>query len=264
MVPSASRQCLFWHREICSWLFWGKSAISFDLNRIILGISVWGEQLTDQDYKLDGDFGIKVSVRRAVLVQNIGCLGSCWVISWGLWHCIERLLFWSKYKSWERDIWTSWSADTWSSQDLRWHPRSCKKLRVHLPLRLGREGDKDWTHTELKEVLCHKHSLSHWQVQCLWVTCLTCIWILFSSSCPFWISPVQCSFLEQLHTCKMNLVFFLLSSIKRLKGNLKRSIRAFIWLAQLIFSLMLWASACCWKQVCAHAPGLQKGRITGR
>lgn len=260
VVPSASRQCLFWHPEICSWLFWGKSAISFDSNRIILGMSVWGEQLTNQGYKLDCDFGIKVSVRRAVLVWSIGCLGSCWVMSWGL------SLYWKSYCSVAHTGAESEVFGKADQQILGW-PRTCGGVHILARtrgcillwgLRLGGEGDKDWNCTELEEVLCHKHPLSHWQLQCLWMTCLTCIWILFSSLYLFWVSAIQGSVLEQLHTYGMNLVLFFLSSIKRLKGNLKRSIPAFIWLAQLIFSLMPWTSTCCWKQVCAHAPEVCK------
>lgn len=227
--------------EICN-LFWLESSQDWFKNDYIL--SIWGWQLTNQHYSLDCNLELRFQSRELSLSGTLVAWVHAGWISWGLCHCIERVTVLQKTEELSEVF---GGAD----QQIPGCPGTCGSIHILARtwgciqllwgLRLGSEEDKDWTHIKLKEILCHKHSLSHWQVQCLWMTCLTCIWILFSSlpvlnlCCSVLIFGTVAYLWDE--TC-----FFLLSSIKRLKGNLKRSICTFIWLAQLIFSLTLWAS----------------------
>lgn len=207
MVPSASRQCLFWHQEICSWLFWRKSAISFDLNRIILVItseeSSWLTKITSWiailEFRLQSG---ELSLSRTLVA---------WVrAGWSVGGCVIVLKDYCSVANTRAESEAFGKAD----QPILGCPRTCGG--IHILARTGgctllwglagreiriepTQGSKRFFATAFSFSLTGSVFVDDM---------LNLHMDIFSSLCLFWISAVQCSFLEQLHTCKMNLVFF--------------------------------------------------------
>lgn len=184
-IPSASRQCLFWCPVFCSWLFWRNSRISFHSNRIIIGINVSEESswLTNvTSWILFWNKGFSVMKRCPC------CLGVLTKQSGALCHYV-----WKGYCSVaNRDESEVFGR---AHQLILGCPRTCSSVQILSrtwdvscfcwELRLGMEGDRGWTQVRMREwsFATRSSSLSHWQVQWLWMTHLSFIAILFSSLC---------------------------------------------------------------------------------